>query len=50
MFEAAGNATFLRLTPAIFSPPEGSYKLVNGLYTFTASGKSVGDRHRPVLA
>jgi hypothetical protein len=40
VFEAAGNATFLRFTPAIFSPPEGSYKLVNGLYTFTASGKA----------
>jgi hypothetical protein len=42
VFEAAGNATFLRWTPAIFSAPEGGYKLVNGLYTFTASGKSVG--------
>ncbi len=42
VFEAAGNARFLRFTPAIFSPPEGSYKLDNGLYTFTASGKSVG--------
>ena len=40
VFEAAGNATFLRFTPAIFSPPEGSYKLANGLYTFTASGKA----------
>jgi hypothetical protein len=42
VFEAAGNATFLRWTPAIFSAPEGSFKLTNGLYTFTASGKSVG--------
>jgi hypothetical protein len=40
VFEAAGNATFLRFTPAIFSPPEGGYTLVDGLYTFTASGKA----------
>jgi hypothetical protein len=42
VFTAAGNATFLRWTPAILSAPEGGFKLVNGLYTFTASGKSVG--------
>ena len=40
VFEAAGNATFLRFTPAIFSPAEGSFKLANGLYTFTVSGKA----------
>ena len=42
VFSVAGDATFLRWTPAIFSPPEGAFKLVSGLYTFTASGKSVG--------
>jgi hypothetical protein len=41
VFEAAGNATFLRWTPAIFSPPEGGFKMSNGLYTFTASGSSI---------
>lgn len=42
VFTAAGNATFQRWTPAILSAPEGSFKMVSGLYTFTASGKSVG--------
>jgi hypothetical protein len=40
VIEWAGNATFLRFTPAILSPPEGLFKLSNGLYTFTMSGKA----------
>ena len=40
VLEWAGNATFLRYSPAIFSPPEGVFKLANGLYTFTMSGKA----------
>ncbi|HEY5976502.1 MAG TPA: hypothetical protein VIT85_01490 [Solirubrobacterales bacterium] len=40
VLEWAGNATFLRFTPAILSPPEGVFKLANGLYTFTMSGKA----------
>jgi hypothetical protein len=40
IFEAAGDATFERWTPAIFGGADGGYKLVSGLYTFTASGKA----------
>jgi hypothetical protein len=40
IFDASGNARYLRFTPAIFSPPEGSFKLSEGLYTYTVSGKA----------
>lgn len=40
IFEWAGNATFVRYTPAIFGGASGGYKLTNGLFTFTASGKA----------
>jgi hypothetical protein len=40
VFEAAGNAKFERWTPAVLGPAVGGYKLVSGLYTFTASGKA----------
>jgi hypothetical protein len=40
VFEAAGNATFLRWTPAIFGGASGGYKLASGLFTFTASGNA----------
>ena len=40
IFDASGNARYVRFTPAIFSPPEGNYKLSEGFYTYTVSGKA----------
>lgn len=40
VFTVAGTATYERLTPPFLSPVEGSFGLVQGLYTFTASGKA----------
>ena len=38
VFEWAGNAQFVRVTPAFLGPIDGTFELVSGLYTFTASG------------
>ncbi len=40
VFEYAGNATFVRYIPAVVGPVDGSFKLVSGLFTFTASGNA----------
>ena len=40
VFEYAGNAEFIRAVPAFLGPVDGTFELVNGLYTFTASGKA----------
>lgn len=40
VFEWAGNGTFVRSTPPVVGPVDGVFKLVNGLYTFRASGNA----------